>query len=256
MIRVACMFSCGESSAVATKLKMAEMRGRPHELAIVRAIVTNEHADNDRFAADCERWFGHEITNIRSADYGDCWDVWEKRRYLNGHAGAPCTLEMKKAPRQDWEREWLPDVEVFGFTVDEQRRADNYRRQNPEIAIDTPLIRAGLDASDCAAMVQRAGVERPAMYGLGFKHNNCRTCVKARSPGYWAKVRQHFPDDFTRMAALSRELKYTPCRAGDDTPIWLDELAHDTPAVDDSAGIECSLLCYIAEQGFVPASTE
>ena len=256
MIRVACMFSCGESSAVATKLKMADLRGKPHELAIVRAIVTNEHADNDRFAADCERWFGHEITNIRSADYGDCWDVWEKRRYLNGHAGAPCTLEMKKAPRQDWERAWLPDVKVFGFTVDEQRRADNYRRQNPEIAIDTPLIRAGLDASDCAAMVQRAGIERPAMYGLGFKHNNCRTCVKARSPGYWAKVRQHFPDDFTRMAALSRELKYTPCRAGDDTPIWLDELAHDTPAVDDSAGIECSLLCYIAEQGFVPASTE
>lgn len=154
---------------------------------------------------------------------------------------------MKKRPRQEWEREWLPDVQAYGYTIEEQRRADQFRKQNPEIKLDTPLIRAGLSASDCAAIVERAGIARPAMYQLGFKHNNCRTCVKARSPGYWANVRLHFPKDFARMAKLSHELKWTPCRASDDSPIWLDELSPDIQSKDDSAGIDCSLLCAIAE---------
>lgn len=248
-MKIAAYFSCGEPSAVAVKVLLSELQPSD-ELAIVRCIVPNEHEDNDRFAADCEHWFGREITNIRSDEYEDCWDVWEKRRYLNGHAGAPCTVEMKKAPRQVWEAQWQPDVLAFGYTIEELRRADQFQKQNPEVRLHCPLIRSGLSASDCAAIVERAGIARPAMYRLGFKHNNCRTCVKARSPGYWANVRQHFPADFNRMAKLSRDLKWTPCRAGDDTPIWLDELPLDTPMVDDSAGIDCSLLCYVAEQKF------
>jgi len=251
--RIAALFSCGEPSAVMVKMLLSELRPGD-ELAVVRCVVPNEHPDNDRFAADCAAWFGRPIINLRAVDYADFWDVWERRRYLNGHAGAPCTLEMKKRPRQDWERQWQPDVEAYGYTVEEQRRADSFRQYNPDIRLDTPLIRAGLSASDCAAIIQRAGIERPAMYRLGFQHNNCTTCVKARSPGYWAKVRQHFPADFRRMAALSVGLGWTPCRAGDDTPIWLHDLPADTPTVDDSAGIDCSLFCHIAEQHIAEAA--
>lgn len=246
-MKIAAYFSCGEPSAVTVKVLQSELAAGD-ELRIVRCIVPNEHPDNDRFAADCERWFNQEITNLRSEDYADCWEVWEKKRYLSGIAGAPCTVEMKKAPRLAFEAEWNPDVTAFGYTVEEQKRATQFRRQNPEITLDTPLIRAGLSASDCAAIIARAGIERPAMYKLGFKHNNCRTCVKARSPGYWAKVRLHFPDEFARMAKLSRALNWTPCRGSDDTSIWLDELPANAPQVDDSAGIDCSLLCFIAEQ--------
>lgn len=249
MTRIAALFSCGEPSAVMVKIMLSE-RVRSDAFAIIRCVVPNEHPDNDRFAADCEKWWDHPITNIRSTEYDDCWDVWETRRYLNGHTGAPCTLEMKKRPRQDWEREWLPDVEAYGYTSEETKRVATFRKQNPEINLDTPLIRAGLSASDCAAIVERAGIARPAMYLAGFKHNNCKTCVKARSPGYWANVRLHFPADFDRMAVLSRALKWTPCRAGDDTPIWLDELPMATEPTDDSADIECSLFCVIAEQKF------
>jgi len=250
-VKTAVYFSCGESSAVAAKLTLAQASG---EIAIVRCVVANEHPDNDRFAADCAAWFGQPIVELRSAEYADCWDVWERRRYLNGHTGAPCTLEMKKLPRLAWEQIWRPDVTVFGYTADEVRRAEQFRRQNPEVWLDTPLIRAGLSASDCAAIVARAGIERPAMYRLGFQHNNCTTCVKARSPGYWANVRRHFPADFDRMAALSRSVGWTPCRASDDTPIWLDELAADVACADDSAGIDCSLFCHIAEQHIAEAA--
>jgi len=250
-MRVAAFFSCGEPSAVMSKLVLASN----NEVAIVRCVVPNEHPDNDRFALDCERWFDFPIIKLRSAEYADCWDVWERRRYLNGIKGAPCTIEMKKRPRQDFELDWEPHAQAYGFTIDEQERAERFREQNPEIKLLTPLIDMGLSASDCAALVARAGIARPAMYLLGFKNNNCRTCVKARGPGYWANVRRHFPEEFARMAKLSREIGWTPCRAGDDTPIWLDELPADIEPKDDSASIDCSLLCYIAEQEIVRGRT-
>jgi hypothetical protein len=244
--RVVSWFSCGGASAVATKLMLAEFPDA--DVVIARCVVANEHEDNDRFAADCEVWFGRSVLNLRSADYADCWDVWERRRYLNGHNGAPCTLEMKKAVRQQFERDWLPDLQVFGFTAEERKRAARFREQNPDVRLVTPLISAGLTKEDCAGMLDRAGIRLPAMYGLGFANNNCKTCVKARSPGYWALVRREFPADFARMAELSRSIGWTPCRASDDSPIWLDELPADWPAQDDSPDIECSLMCFLAEQ--------
>ena len=246
MSRIVSWFSAGAASAVATKLALSQFHY--DDIVVARCIVTNEHPDNDRFADDCAAWFGRPVINLRSADYADAWAVWEKRRYLNGHAGAPCTLEMKKAPRQIFEKEYDPDAQVFGFTHEEAKRAERFRQQNPEINLLTPLISAGLTKDDCMGMLHHAGIKAPAMYGLGFKNNNCRTCVKARSPGYWALVRREFPADFTRMAALCRDIGWTPCRASDDTPIWLDELDPAWPPQDDSPNIECSLLCYAAEQ--------
>jgi 3'-phosphoadenosine 5'-phosphosulfate sulfotransferase (PAPS reductase)/FAD synthetase len=250
--RVVSYFSAGAASAVATKLALAHFPAA--EVAVVRCIVPNEHEDNARFAADCAAWFGQPIIEIRSADYADCWDVWERRRFLNGIAGAPCTLEMKKRPRQDFEREWRPDASVFGFTMEEGKRAKRFQAQNPEVRMLAPLIRAGLSKQDCMGMLARAGIQIPVMYGLGFANNNCRTCVKARSPGYWSLVRKCFPEDFARMAALSRDIGWTPCRASDDTPIWLDELPADQVPQDDSPNIECSLLCAIAEDKIMEAA--
>jgi hypothetical protein len=244
--RIVVWFSAGAASSVTAKLTLANYP--LDDVVIARCIVTNEHEDNDRFAADCAVWFDRPVLNLASTEYADAWAVWEKRRYLNGINGAPCTLEMKKAPRQQFERDWLPDFQAFGFTVEERKRAKRFREQNPEVNLITPLISAGLSKADCMGMLDRAGIKLPAMYALGFANNNCRACVKARSPGYWSLVRREFPADFARMAALSRDIGWTPCRAGDDTPIWLDELDPAWPAQDDSPGIECSLLCYMEEQ--------
>jgi hypothetical protein len=242
---IVCWFSAGAASAVAAKMILSQHRAE--EVRIVRCIVRNEHEDNDRFTADCEQWFGRKVETIASADYADCWDVWERRGYLSGRNGAPCTIEMKKVPRWNFEQQHSPSLQAFGFTVEERKRADRFRAQNPEIRLAVPLIDAGLSKQDCFAMLDRAGIALPAMYGLGFKNNNCRTCVKARSPGYWALVRREFPDDFARMATLSRRLGWSPCRASDDSRIWLDELPADTKPQDDSPDVECSLLCVIAE---------
>ena len=52
-IRTVSWFSCGAASAVATKLALSE-----GEVTIVYCEVIEEHPDNKRFLADCEKWFG------------------------------------------------------------------------------------------------------------------------------------------------------------------------------------------------------
>ena len=120
-MKIVSWFSCGNNSAVASKLAL---RLFPNdEIAIARIVIDNEHLDNERFHADCERWFDHEIVRLRSTEYRDCWDVWERKSYISGVHGAPCTTELKKAVRWQFERDWCPDAQVFGYSVDEGKRA-------------------------------------------------------------------------------------------------------------------------------------
>lgn len=42
-----------------------------------------------------------------------------------------------------------------------------------------PLIEEGIDKQGCLDIIAAAGIKLPAMYGLGYKNNNCLGCVKA-----------------------------------------------------------------------------
>jgi hypothetical protein len=246
-MRIVCWFSAGAASAVATRLALARYHNQ--EVVVARCIVPEEHEDNDRFAADCEEWFGRPILNLRSAEYASCEEVWSKRRYMAGPNGAPCTIEMKKAVRWAFEREFRPDLQVFGYTAEEQDRVDRFKAGNPEVKLASPLISERLRKADCLGMSDRAGIEIPAMYRLGFKNANCIGCVKATSPAYWNRVRRHFPDVFERRAKLSRDIG---CRLVElhKERIFLDELPADAGAGDQEPDMDCSLLCVLAEQKF------
>lgn len=246
--RVVAWFSAGAASAVACKLALT--RQQPSEdIAIVNVTLTHdEHPDNERFLTDCEAWFGVPILQRHSADYpGGCFDVWERRRYMSGVAGAICTTELKKAVRHAFEREWQPDAQVFGYTSEEQPRAERFRANNPDVALLTPLIEAGLAKSDCLAMLARAGIDIPAMYRLGFNNNNCIGCVKAQAPAYWNRVRRHFPERFARISALADELGVKLARVGGER-VALSDLDPALGAQDREPEMDCSLLCAIAEQ--------
>jgi hypothetical protein len=91
MSRVVCWFSCGAASAVAARLAIKKYAGR--EIVVARVIVKEEHEDNDRFALDCEKWFGMPITNYVRAEYGgSIFNVIERRKYISGVSGAPAPL--------------------------------------------------------------------------------------------------------------------------------------------------------------------
>lgn len=250
MGRIVCWFSCGATSAVATRLRLINALGEcpSRETHVVYIDTGSEHPDNARFLRDVEAWIKHPIEIIKSADYADTWDVFRRTRWLVGPAGARCTTELKKKPRMAYQQ--LGDEQVFGFDAGEAKRAARFRRENPDIFLTTPLLERGLTKPDCLAMLTNAGIELPAMYRLGFTNANCVGCVKGQM-GYWNKIRKVFPETFARMAAMEREIGAAICHTetGDRkrVKVYLDELDPEAGNPGEVLG-ECSITCYTAEQ--------
>ncbi len=235
-------FGCGAASAVAIALDL-----RAHPGGVIAYCETGaEHPDNERFLGDCERWWGAEVMRLRSDEYADTWDVWERRRFISGPDGAPCTGILKVAPRHAFQR--ADDIHVFGYTCDltDQMRAKRLAETFFELKIENPLIEAGLDKRACLAIVSAAGIALPVMYGLGFPNNNCIPCGKASSPDYWAAMRAHFPDQFGRMAELSRRLGARLTRIA-NVRIFIDEIPPDWPTLNPIAPA-CDFLCHLASK--------
>ena len=239
-------FSCGAASAVATKL---HPKATP-----VYCGTGSEHPDNERFLVACERWFGRGVKLLWSDEYADTWAVWHATRWLAGIDGARCTVELKVKPRIAFQRP--DDIHIFGYTADaaDTARARRLRENYPELTIMTPLIERGITKAACLDIVQRAGIALPPMYAMGFHNNNCIPCVKATSPSYWALVRKQFPEEFTRMAKLSRELDVRLCRI-DDVRSFIDEIPADHPTTNPIQP-SCDFLCHIAEQDFGAMSSQ
>jgi hypothetical protein len=241
-MRVISWFSCGAASAVATKLAIAESK---FPVEIVYCHVQEEHPDNMRFKDDCEKWFGQEIKVIKNEKYdGSIYKVFEQTKYLVGIAGAPCTRLLKKEMRKQYEQ--IGDRQVFGYTVEEQDRVDRFIDSNADVDLWSILIEKGLTKQDCLAILQRANIELPVMYKLGYQNNNCIGCVKGGA-GYWNKIRVDFPEQFDRMAAMERKIGAKILKIGDER-IWLSDLPKNAGDYPKEQAIECGIFCHMAEE--------
>jgi len=249
-MRVVCWFSCGAASAVATKLAIAQY-GKEN-IVIARCIVIEEHQDNERFASDCEKWFGMPITNLINEKYdGSIFEVFKQKRYISGIGGAPCTMHLKKDLRVAFQQP--NDKHVFGYCAEEQGRWDAFIDANNIDAV-APLIERGLEHSDCLAMVKDAGIEIPMMYKFGYQHNNCIGCCKAQGQGYWNKIRIDFPINFERMADVSRKLGVKIIKVGEER-IYLDELKEGAGDYQSEPEIQCGIFCEMAKNEIEDSET-
>jgi 3'-phosphoadenosine 5'-phosphosulfate sulfotransferase (PAPS reductase)/FAD synthetase len=247
MSRIVCHFSCGAASAVATKLALAQFRD--NEIVIAYAETGSEDPDNSRFMKECEKWFGRDVIRLKNKKYDSTWDVWEKKKYIAGIHGAPCTGELKIKPQLEFQ---LPDdIHVFGYTADSNdiRRAEAFKENWPDLHIEVPLIDRGINKSACLAMIISAGVQPPKTYAIGFPNANCIPCCKAQSPAYWALVRQEYPVQFSRMAKLSHKLGAKLVRINGER-CFIDEVPADQN-VTEAIAPECDFLCQIAELDIV-----
>jgi hypothetical protein len=175
---IAVWFSCGAASAVAAKLTV-ETYGDTHNILIVNNPVDEEHEDNRRFLKDVEKWIGHPITLAinTKAQTTSAVDVWEKRKYMSGIKGAPCTLILKKQARYEFEVNNKIDYHVLGFTLDEQQRHDRFTKHERENVIPV-LISNKISKQKCFEIIKEAGIELPQIYKLGYPNANCIGCVK------------------------------------------------------------------------------
>jgi len=241
--RIVSNFSCGAASAVATKLILAEFP--PVQVVIFNAFIVEEHADNRRFLADCERWFDHPVTVLRDTKYGaSAREVWRRRGFIAHHGGSECSYALKRDVVEA--ACTLDDIHVFGFTVEESKRAARYK------GAIFPLIEHNLTKADCLGMVERAGIELPLMYRLGFNNANCIGCCKG-GEGYWNKTRDVFPDDFAEVAAIEQSIGpasylFRDRATGERFP--LIQLKPGAGRHDETVP-DCSLFCAMAEEEFV-----
>jgi len=197
-----CHFSCGSTSAVATLLVIES--GLLEEA--IYADPGTEHPSNKLFLDDFEKLTNHKITILTSSKYKTPLEVFRARRYLGGVGGAPCTTELKKIPIRDYLGNRLYESDqVFGYTSDESKRIDRFRENNPLVTLKNILVENGLSKNDCQYILDGLGLELPEMYKLGYSNSNCIGCVKA-GLGYWAAIREDFPDVFSEHAILEREL--------------------------------------------------
>jgi len=240
---IAVWFSCGAASAVAAKLTL-EKYGHNNKISIVNNPIKEEHEDNQRFLKDVEKWLQHPIVFATRTKYPDqsCIEVWEDRRFMSGPMGAPCTLELKKKARQEWEETNKPDYTVLGFTAEEQKRADRFKLTERDTLL-TPLIDEGYDKQWCFNVLVDAGIELPAIYKLGYPNANCIGCVKAGSATYWNLVRETFPDVFDERAKQSREIG-AKLAYYKGQRVFLDELPSDAKGRSlKNYDFECGIFC-------------
>lgn len=235
-------FGCGAASAVAIAL---DLKANPGGV-VAYCETCAEHPDNERFLRDCERWWGEPVIRLKSDEYADTWDVWERRKFIAGPHGAPCTGILKAAPRHAFQHP--DDIHVFGYTADatDRKRAARLAETFFELTIENPLIDRDLDKAACLALVASVGIVLPIMYGLGFNNNNCIPCPKATSPDYWSAMRQHFPAQFARMSALSRDLGARLARVRGER-VFIDDVPVDWPTLTPDAPA-CDFLCQLAAQ--------
>jgi 3'-phosphoadenosine 5'-phosphosulfate sulfotransferase (PAPS reductase)/FAD synthetase len=209
-------FSCGAASAVSALIVLLE--NSPKDVELVYTDPRLEHPDNRRFLHDFERFAGEQVTILQSTEFHDPFSVFESRRFLRSSKGAPCTTELKKATaRQYLGVRLLEEVSVFGFDFSskELKRAERYVNNNPELDCYFPLIEHEITKKDCFYILSGLGLDLPYMYKLGYKNSNCTGCVKVGSLGYWAAIREDFPEVFAKYSLLEREFGRKDEKTGD-----------------------------------------
>jgi hypothetical protein len=234
-------FSCGAASAVAAYLTKKKF-GDTHNVIIVNNPVAEEDPDNLRFMDDVSKWIGQDILQAANPEFPDnsAVTVWNKRAYMSGTKGAPCTMLLKKEARYLFEKQHLIDWHVLGFTLEEIGRHDRFTKFERANVIPV-LIEAGLSKQDCFNILQAAGIELPRVYVMGYPNANCIGCVKATSPTYWNHVRKMHPETFLERAVQSRRIGARLVRYKGKR-IFLDELPADAVG-RPMKSYECGIFC-------------
>lgn len=240
-------WSTGAASAITARLMLEQ----DPDAVIVRCETNNEDPDNYRFEADVVQWLGKPVTLLQSAKYKSVWDVFQKRRYMSGPAGAPCTGEMKVIPRLEFQRP--TDIHIFGYTADRDdvERFGRLQETYFELRLRAPLIEQGITKAATLSLVEKVGIRLPQSYSMGFPNANClgTGCVKATSPAYWALYRREFPENFARTATYSREIGCRLTRLS-GRRAFIDEIPDDHPTTDPIVPV-CDFLCDIAANGLI-----
>jgi hypothetical protein len=163
--RAVCNFSCDAASAVATKFAVAEFLGY-QDVAIVNACVYSGGTSRQSVISSRLRKV------VRLSDYGSArCEIW--RIHFRGvqaiFEGASLGALLQALETNCFRRLLTPRRHGnIGYT--KKRGFDNFLDASADIKVRARLIENKLGKADCLVLVERAGIQLPAMYLLGFNN--------------------------------------------------------------------------------------
>ena len=237
-------FSCGAASAVAGKFAIKKYKDK---VDLVYCDTGGEHSSNEIFLKECEKWYGKKIKILKNEKYIDHFDVVRKRKFITNRYGfAYCTHELKMELRE--KAGYCDSVNIFGYTLEEKLRAKKLQEHNIDMICEFPLIDNQVTKDECLGIIWAQNIKMPRMYELGYSHNNCVGCVKG-GIGYWNQIRKDFPDVFTKMSKLEREIGVSVLkhRSGEKEGerMYLDELDPKAGRMAKDPEIACGIDCHL-----------
>jgi 3'-phosphoadenosine 5'-phosphosulfate sulfotransferase (PAPS reductase)/FAD synthetase len=203
------MFSGGLGSWAAAKL-VAERHGTDN-LTLLFADTKIEDEDLYRFLDEAAANVGGNL--VRIADGRDPWQVFFDERFLGNSKVDPCSKILKRKLKDRWLEEHFDPAnttvcvgidwsEIHRFETLRQRGADaGWTYQAP--LCDPPY----LSKREIAEWLDREGIKRPRLYGLGFTHNNCGGfCVKA-GQAHFKRLLETMPERYAYHERKEQEIR-------------------------------------------------
>lgn len=238
--------SSGLASAEALE-RTINTHGKEQTIALfadVRGHSTSEHAgedaDNYRFLADVERYFGIEI--IRIVEGRDIWQAMFDARAITLPVGkvrvARCSIDLKREPIDRWIAErYTPEtaIQIVGLDWSEPHRIADFEAAKVPFRCWFPLNEPPyVDRRYLVEKWRARDIQPPRRDEAGFSHGNCGGfCVKAGLGHFerlyrWNKARYLYHADKERLFRETINAKATILRlrrSGEVKPITLYEFA-------------------------------
>lgn len=204
------MFSGGVGSWATAKMVVNHKMRPGDRLILLFADTLMEDPDLYRFLDDATANIGvGELVKI--SDGRDPWQVFRDVRYLGNTRIDPCSFHLKRKLM----RQWLEDncdpattVCYIGIDAGEAHRYTKAKRYWEPWAVEAPLVEQGvLFKSVLMDMLAEEGIAPPALYALGFPHNNCGGfCIKA-GIGHFKLLLATRPDTYAYHEAKEQEMR-------------------------------------------------
>ena len=216
--RYVVQLSGGAASYIAARLIIDECG--PSGVTLLFADTKIEDPDLYRFLRDVERRLNIPITRI--AEGRTPWEVFFDERMIGNSRIDPCSKILKRKILRKWLKENAPPDDftvVIGYDANEEHRFGPLQERYKPWRVRAPLIERGLFKERVLSMVEADGLKLPALYAIGFQHNNCGgRCIKG-GQAQWALLLDHFPERYAEDERNEEEFRR---RTGKDVSILKD----------------------------------
>jgi hypothetical protein len=202
-----------------------------------------EHSDLYRYIADVQKYTGLELVN--DSDGRSPADVARDEHALPNNRMPFCSARLKAARLQKYAKSG--DVVYFGIGSHEIHRAARIRTiYTPKgIGTEFPLIDKGMDSSGSSEIMRVTGIEKPALYSLGFEHNNCNGGCVRQGAKQWRHLLRVLPEIYAERESLEQE--FSPYTFLKDISLKrlreIEESQGEFDYADDGWAGECIGMC-------------